>query len=239
MQPGPAVIRAIVDRFTHGAVKLAPGVDYAQLAAHGLTGEVEIISERGKLTQAVLWTGLLSRGEGVRTATLLRGPAHRSPVDGEVETISGAADAPGSIPVLFPTAPQPRYLFEVDDCIERAELLTSLCARVGAVMAHPRLGLLTGDSLLNDPFLTPFEWLESARWNEQRAGAALKRLGAGSVEVKTRGKAVNPDEVQPALTRGACVKGGVPLVLFVLRFGSEVRMLIARRVPRDGAASPR
>jgi hypothetical protein len=49
--------------------------------------------------------------------------------------------------------------------------------------------------------------------------------------VKTRAKAVNPDEVQPALTKAACVKGGVPLVLFVLRFGSEVRVLVARRVP--------
>ena len=183
------------------------------------------------LTQAVLWTGQLSRGDGLRTATLLRCAAHAEPGAEDVATLPGAPDVPETIPV-WPTGQEsPRFVHEVDDSIERAELLTALCARTGAAMLHARLGLVASNTLLHDPFLRGFELLEMARWNEQRAAAVLKRLGAGSIEVKTRAKAVNPDEVQPALTKAACVKGGVPLVLFVLRFGSEVRMLVARRVP--------
>lgn len=230
--PGPEVLRAVVERWRDGAIKLAPGVSYAELAAAGLEGEVEVISERGGLTQAVLWTGRLSRGDGLRSATLLRCAAHAEPGAEDVATLTGAPDVPEAIPV-WPTGQEsPRFVHEVDDSIERAELLTALCARTGAAMLHPRLGLVASDSLLHDSFLKGFELLEMARWNEQRAAAVLKRLGAGSIEVKTRAKAVNPDEVQPALTKAACVKGGVPLVLFVLRFGSEARMLVARRVQR-------
>lgn len=234
VQPGPEVLRAVVERWRDGAIKLAPGVGYAELAAAGLAGEVEIISERGGLTQAVLWTGQLSRGDGLRTATLLRCAANTEPGPDDIATLIGAPDVPETLPV-WPTGQEslpPKFIHEVDDSIERAELLTALCARTGAAMLHPRLGLVASNTLLHDPFLRGFELLEMARWNEQRAAAVLKRLGAGSIEVKTRAKAVNPDEVQPALTKAACVKSGVPLVLFVLRFGSEVRMLVARRVQR-------
>ncbi len=228
LQPGPAVIRDAIHAYLGGAVKLAPGIDYTQLAVHGLAGEVEIISENGRLTQAVLWTGALARatpsGTAARSATLLRGPAHTSAT---AFTISGEPDALGSVPVGEPA----KYIFDVDDCVERAELLTVLSHQLNAPMLHPRLGLFTSDTLLESPFLTPFELFETAKWNQQRAAAALKRLGAGSVEVKTRAKAVNPDELQPTLTKDACVKGGVPLVLFVLRFGNEVRMLVAKRIP--------
>lgn len=232
VQPGPEVLRAVVERWRDGAIKLAPGVSYAELAAAGLAGEVEIISERGGLTQAVLWTGRLSQRDGLRTATLLRCAAHAEPGADDAATLSGAPDVPETIPAWpsGPASPAPGFIHEVDDSIERAELLTALCARTGASMLHPRLGLVASNALLHDPFLKGFELLEMARWNEQRAAAVLKRLGAGSIEVKTRAKAVNPDEVQPALTKAACVKGGVPLVLFVLKFGTEVRMLVARRV---------
>lgn len=229
VQPPPSVLRELTQNFLGGAIKLAPGVDFAELALAGLEGEVEIISERGGLTQAVLWTGRLSRGDRLRTATLLRCAAHETADDGQVATISGEVDTLNSIPVWPASAPAPKYIFDVDDSVERAELLTELCRTVGASMLHPRLGLLASDAVIHNPFLRGFELLETARWNEQRAAAVLQRLGAGSVEVKTRAKAINPDQVQPLLNK-ACVKGGVPLVVFVMRFGSEARMLIARRL---------
>lgn len=226
VQPPPSVLRSVVDRWHDGAIKLAPGVDYGALAAAGLSGEVEIISERGHLTQAVLWNGALSRGDGVRTATLLRCAAGADAFPHDAIVLSGPADS--AVPVWPGTEP-PRYLYEVDDSVERAELLTVLCDATHTSMLHPRLGLIASDQPVDHPMLIGFDLLESAKWNEQRAAAVLRRLGAGSVEVKTRAKAVNPDQLQPALTKSACIKGGVPLVLFVLRFGSEARMLVARR----------
>jgi SAM-dependent methyltransferase len=225
MTPGVDAIRAIIARRGDGAIKLAPGVDHADLASVGLMEgprEIEYISEQGRLTQAVVWCGAMARAKP-RTATMLW--EGRNP-----QSISGEADGPGSIPV----APLARYLHEVDDCVERAGLLGVLGAEVGAPMIHPRLGLFTSDSALAERgFLRSFEVLEHCKWNEQRVEALLRKHGAGSVEVKTRAKVVKPDELQPSLQRSACVRGGVPLVLFVLRFDgertSEVRAIVARR----------
>jgi hypothetical protein len=63
LEPGPALIERLAGR--DGAVKLGPGVDLDLLPP----GEVEMISERGTLTQAVLWTGSLARA--ARRATVL------------------------------------------------------------------------------------------------------------------------------------------------------------------------
>ncbi len=226
VQPPPPVLRAVVERWKDGAIKLAPGISYSELSQAQLEGEVEIISERGGLTQAVLWTGDLARGPGLRTATLL--PCVPSEAASDAPTLSGPPDDPAALPVWDREA-APRFIHEVDDSVERAELLTVLCTQVGAAMLHPKLGLIAADHAIEHPMLRPFEMLEAGKWNEQRAASVLQRLGAGSVEVKTRAKAVHPDEVQPAMTK-VCAKGGRPLVLFVLRFGSEARMLIASRV---------
>jgi hypothetical protein len=126
-------------------------------------------------------------------------------------------------------------VYEVDDAIERAEVLTVACERSGMGMAHPALGLLTGD----EPpeviaarwadamvWLRGFEVIEEMGWNERKVEQRLRQLGAGVVEVKTRDRVVNPDQLQPAWSR----KEGVPLVVFVLRFGKSVRVVIAKRV---------
>ncbi len=215
--PGPEVIRGIIDACVHGAIKLAPGIDFAAVAARFGTGEVEIISEAGRLTQAVLWCGVLSRADGLRTATLL------SPRPTSL-TMSGPADTD------VPIAEIDAYLAEPDDSVERAELLGQLCAATGAAMIHPRLGLLTKAQPIESPWVRGFRVLEIFPWNERRSRDVLKRHNAGHVEVKTRGKAVNPDELQPALSS----KAGEPTVLFVLRFGRELRAIVARRVPGGG-----
>jgi hypothetical protein len=212
LRPGPEVLRAIIDRRGTGAIKLGPGVDFASLPP----GEVEVVGERGRLTQAVLWLGALSRGDGVRTATLL-------PVG--VKLSGNAQDADP------PSGPLGRYVFEVDDAAERAGLLGTLCREVGLPMVHPRLGLLTGDGLIESPWLTAFEVIEEMPWNEKRTEERLRTLGAGVVEVKTRGRAVDPDAIQKRLSG----EEGPMLTLFVLRFDRALRAIIARRVGPRGA----
>jgi hypothetical protein len=228
LQPGPDAIAALVRAFGDAAIKLAPGVDFGALGRLGVGegAEVEIISERGRLTQAVVWMGSLAEGLGnagkSRRATLL--------AKGATVTMAGGADA--VVPVASGLG---RFVYEVDDAIERAQLLTVACARSGMAMLHPALGLLTGD---DDPSAVVARWpegehclrgfqvLDSMAWNERKVEQRLRQLSAGLVEVKTRDRVVNPDELQPAWSR----KQGDPLVVFVLRFGSSVRAMIARRV---------
>lgn len=66
-------------------------------------------------------------------------------------------------------------------------------------------------------------------WIEKRVRAWLREHRAGVVEVKTRGRAVDPDALQNRLRGG----GDEPYVVFVLRLGRAIEAIIARRTGAD------
>ena len=236
--PPPAVVRGVLRRHRDVAVKLSPAVDLEELEREygGVAGaaggdpsagsvtaqpadlhprlrgevdvEVEFISEAGRLVQAVRWQGRAARA--ARSATLIRGD--------EVHELVGEPGESGEPGV----APPGRYLFTVDAAVERAGLMH----RLGLPIVHPRLGLLTADRVVESPWLTGFELLHRLPYRPKRVKAWLREHDAGLVEVKTRGKAVDPDAVQREL-RGA---GPTPLTVFVLRFDRQLVALVTRRV---------
>lgn len=242
LQPSPAAIARVVGAFGDVGIKLAPGLDYATLDQLGATdSEVEIISERGKLTQAMVWTGALAGAlEPGDTNAPRLGPtsipaaSRRATLLGKHAAVTLSGEADGAPPVATTLG---QFLYEVDDAIERAQLLAAACSRSGMEMAHPSLGLLTSDQPPEtiahrwpdaSAWLRGFELLDEMAWNERKVEQRLRQLNAGLVEVKTRDRVVNPDQLQPAWSR----KTGVPLVVFVLRFGKSVRAMVARRVPK-------
>jgi hypothetical protein len=179
----------------------------------GKAVSLEVLSERGRLTQLVVWTGEWAEA-GTRCATLLGS-------GGTVQRVKGLCSEVGE-PELGGLG---RYLVEADASIERTRLLGVACRGRGlSGMARGR-GLLTGDVAVGGMF-TSFEVLEHGVWNERRARRALEALDAGIVEVKTRGKAVDPDAVAGAM-RG---KGDRALTLFVLRVGEKMEMMVTTRV---------
>jgi len=203
MTPPPDVVRNVIERAQGSAVKLAPGVDPRRIA----TGESEFISERGRLTQAVLWTGALAECEAHHRATMLPGR----------ETIAGA-------PMSAPTTPNDdAWLFTTDPALERARLVGHLARRHGLrALDNPATGLLTGPDHIDDPWVTAYRRIERMPWNLKRVRTWLAARGAGIVTVKTRGGAVDPDRVASAL-RGP---GDTPLVVFVQRIGRGVEALV-------------
>ena len=113
------------------------------------------------------------------------------------------------------------YLFEPDPSLERSGLLHQLqCPAI-----HPGIGLLTAGEPTDSPWLTTFEVIERMPWRLRKVQDALRALNAGIVEVKTRGKTVDPDTTQRQL-RG---KGDQPVTVFVLRFDRQIEAIIARR----------
>ncbi|HLP84792.1 MAG TPA: hypothetical protein VK157_10625 [Phycisphaerales bacterium] len=72
LSPPVSVIASVIRKRRDGAVKLQPGIDIAELAQHDVMGEIEVISDEGRLVQAVVWCGALSNGDTMRTATLVR-----------------------------------------------------------------------------------------------------------------------------------------------------------------------
>lgn len=218
--PGPEVVNTIVDSRPCGAVKLNPGIDAGSLPR----GEVEILSERGRLTQAVLWTGSLAECE--RRATVIDRAGQGLSIHGE----------PSRSDERHPIG---EVIYAMDPSAERADLVPVLAEKTGLVLVQPGLGLLTSSGGLTPghdaeglrkAFLTPFTVLADLPWNPKRVKKHLATLRAGVVEVKTRGGAVHPDEQQRRL-RGS---GERVLTVFVYRFDQGVRALITQRCPADG-----
>lgn len=224
LQPSAEVLGAIVDESRGCAIKLAPGIAHDQPPA----GDLEFISERGTLTQAVLWTGAFDAGGGrARTTRATRlDEKMGDAAPGTALSITGTPGEP--VPVANAAG---RFVFAVDPAPERAGLLAVLCELVSMPMLHPSLGLLTGDAPLpsdhrHSGWLTPFELLAEMPWNRKRVAAWLAAHDAGVVEVKTRGQAVDPNAEQLVL-RG---QGDAAYTVFVLRFDRSLRALVAKRL---------
>jgi len=217
--PGPSIWRTLIERHRDGAIKLGPGLDIEavrRVLPPGVEHEIEIISERGRLTQAVLWVGRLARhARGARTATLLHN--HNPPTSLRAEA-GGCGEPPGG--------PLRRYLIEADASIERAGLLLAAAHQTTMTTLAPGLGLLTGEAPAPGPLFSNFAVVATMPWIEKNARAWLKDHDSGIVEIKTRGRAIDPDHLQTSL-RGP---GSTRYTLFILRIGRSLDAIITLRV---------
>ena len=212
LRPGPDLIGRLVREASGACVKLMPGVDRDAIdeAFPGVGGEVEYVSLRGRMSQAVWWTGELTTSGLVR-ATMIG--------DAGVETIAGV---PAPADAMSPLGD---WLYAVDPAAERAGLLGRLAESIGVGVLHPKLGVLASPSRVESPWRTACRVLERLPWRVDRVRGAVASLGGGIVEVKTRGGAVDPDRAQLDL-RG---EGDRTLTVFVLRFGSKVEAIVTER----------
>ena len=218
--PGPAVWEAIIGKVGTGAIKLNPGVDAYALPP----GEVEILSEPGGLTQAVLWVGRLAGGR-TRRATILDDC-------GVVATLSGDPERPEDSSAIG------SYIGTLDACVERADLVGRLLDEIGVSLVHPGTGLVTSEKATPHAMVRWYRVLETLPWNEKRVRAVLRDLGAGIVEIRTRAGVVNPDELQRRL-RGDGDRQGLSVLVY--RLGDRVVAVVAEPVPTKepaGAVSP-
>jgi len=221
-RPGPETIKAIINAAAGVCVKLGPGVDLS-LLPEPEGSRLEFISEHGRLTQALLWTGALAGAlvhDGHRIATLLPSGESFSAVPGPLIDIDNWYDSDG------PTTPVLHYLYEADPTLERPGLLGPFASSIGVRPVHPAVGLLTSEHKIENPWLTAFEVLDTMPWRTKAVRSRLQELGAGVVAVKTRAKLVDPDVLQKTL-RG---RGDEQLVVFILRLGEKVVAIIARRL---------
>ncbi len=213
-QPGPDVWPQIINKVGTGAIKLNPGVDAYALPE----GEVEILSESGTLTQAILWVGKLA-GEHIRRATLIS--------DTGSVSIAGEPDRPDDSNEIG------RYIGTLDPCVERADLVGTLLDETRVSLVHPGTGLVTSDTLIDHPMIRWYTVLEVLPWNQKRVRLELRKLGAGIVEIRTRAGVVNPDELQRSL-RGDGARDDLSVLVY--RLGDRVIVIIAEQMQRKTPA---
>jgi len=195
------------------AVKLAPGVDLAELAAVD-DCEVEFVSLNGDLKEAVLWCG--PPATTARRATLLRS-ATAGACEGTSVTLT--AD-PARSPT--PLAPPDALLYEPDPAVLRAGLVGEVAARLGAAQLDPDIAYLTAPELQTTPFARAWRILEWLPFNLKRLRARLRALDAGPVTVKKRGSPLDTD----ALAKQLSGSGAHPLVVVLTRVAGRPAALI-------------
>ncbi|MBH5335332.1 SAM-dependent methyltransferase [Streptomyces pactum] len=194
-----------------GAVKVAPGIPHEAVPEDA---EAEWISDGGDVKEAVLWFGT---EPGARRATLL--PA------GTTLTGRGLPDPP--------VRPVGRYLYEPDGAVIRAHLVAEVAEEVGGGLIDPTIAYVTADEPRPTPYATRYEITDVLPFHLKRLKALLREREVGTVTVKKRGSAVEPEELRRKLKlsgRNACT-------VFLTRVAGAPGMLLGHPSP-DPATGP-
>ncbi|MFE0807020.1 methyltransferase domain-containing protein [Streptomyces sp. NPDC058848] len=186
------------------ALKVAPGIPHEAVPEDA---EAEWISDGGDVKEAVLWFGTVP---GAVRATLLPGPRTLLGTglpDPEVRT-------PG------------RYLYEPDGAVIRAHLVAEVAEQVGGGLLDATIAYVTADELRPTPYATAYEITDRMPFNVKKLKALLRERQVGTLTVKKRGSAVEPEE----LRRKVKPQGPNAATVFMTRVAGAPTMLIGRPV---------
>lgn len=191
----------------HAALKIAPGVPHEAVPEEA---EAEWISDGGDVKEAVLWFGT---APGLRRATLLPGGA----------SLTGRG--------LPDPAPRPvgRYLYEPDGAVIRAHLVAEVAEELGGGLIDETIAYVTADTLTPTPYATAYEITDELPFNLKRLKALMREREVGTLTVKKRGSAVEPEEIR----RRVKPKGPNSATVFLTRVAGAPTMLVG------GPAQPR
>ncbi len=159
-------------------VKISPGVDLAELS--GYEAEIEFISLRGELKEAVLWFGPLRTASP--RATILPGPH-------TLASPPGPAELPARL--SEPLA----WLYEPDPAILRAGLVRLLAEHLDAAQLDPDIAYLTASQRVETPFARAWAVDAWFPFGIKRLRAELRQRGVSRVVVKKRGSPLQPEDL--------------------------------------------
>ncbi len=205
-QPPLSVVQNWLAQAAGAGVKVSPGVSLEELAPYDC--EVEFISLRGALKEAVLWFGTCRSAS--RRATLL-------PAGATLTADPAAENAP-------PRLGEPEaFLCEPDPSILRAGLVRTLARSVDAWQLDPRIAYLSCERPAVSPFLRCWQVEAWMPFQMKRLRAYLRQRRVGKITVKKRGSPLTPHEVQRALK----LKGERQRVLFFTQLRSRPIVIVA------------
>jgi SAM-dependent methyltransferase len=189
-------------RVPNQGVKISPGVDYNELPPDA---EVEFISFKGVVREAVLWFGGL-RSDAGRRATIL--PGGHTLTDKSVS----------NIPVIKPR----KYLYEPDGAVIRAHLVQQLAHQIEASKIDPDIAYLTTDRAQSTPFAKCFVLDDVFPFQLKKLRHYLRQRNVGKVTIKKRGSPLDPDALRHRLR----LRGDEFRVIFLTHVLGEPMVLI-------------
>ncbi|EST29833.1 hypothetical protein N566_21830, partial [Streptomycetaceae bacterium MP113-05] len=196
----------------HAALKVAPGIPHDAVPGDA---EAEWISHGGDVKEAVLWfgDGAGDGGPGDRPGDRPRVSATLLP---QCETLHGTG-----LPDPEP-GPVGRYLYEPDGAVIRAHLVAEVATAVEGRLIDPTIAYVTTDALLPTPFATAYEITDALPFHLKRLRALVRERGIGTLTVKKRGSAIEPEE----LRRKVKPRGREAATVFLTRVAGAPAMLI-------------
>ena len=202
-QPPLETIKGWLPDLPAVGVKLSPAVNLEELADY--PGEIEFISLRGALKEAVLWLG--SFKSAARRATLLPTGV----------TLSGEPRTGG------PIGPPQRYIYEPDPAVLRAGLVLDLAAELGAHQLDADIAYLTADQQVDTPFARSWEVEAWFPFQLKRLRAYLREKQVGQVVIKKRGSPLEPER----LARQLKLQGDQARVIFLTHLDGRPIVIVA------------
>ncbi|MGW4158389.1 THUMP-like domain-containing protein [Streptomyces sp. NPDC004788] len=190
----------------HAALKIAPGIPHEAVPEEA---EAEWISDGGDVKEAVLWFGT---EPGARRATLLPGGASLT---------GGALPDPAVRPVG-------RYLYEPDGAVIRAHLVAEVAAELDGGLVDETIAYVTADELRPTPYAAAYEITDELPFNLKKLKALLREREVGTLTVKKRGSAVEPEEIR----RRVKPKGPNSATVLLTRVAGAPTMLIGHPAGR-------
>ncbi|MEF9905818.1 class I SAM-dependent methyltransferase [Streptomyces sp. P9-A2] len=196
------------------ALKVAPGIPHEAVPGDA---EAEWISDGGDVKEAVLWfgTGQVTAGPGTAPAiraTLLPGPR---------TLLSRGLPDPA-------VRPPGRYLYEPDGAVIRSHLVAEVAEQLDGGLIDPMIAYVTADEHRPTPYATAYEITDRLPFNVKKLKALLRERRVGTLTVKKRGSAVEPEE----LRRKALPKphGTASVTVFLTRVADAPTMLLGHPV---------
>ena len=203
----------VASTVARAGIKAAPGLDLVH-APEGC--EVEFISHRGGLVEAVLWLG------GAVTAP------RRATVLPQGVSVSGEPDM-GATPIAGPG----RYLYDLDPSIGRASLVDVVAPTIEAWRLDERTAYLSGDAPIASPFARRFRVIESMPFAERHLRDVVRALGASRVEVMRRASPVDTNALERRLNAMLSANGQV-LTVALTRVDGVHTALVCERERDEG-----
>lgn len=210
MQPSIDELHAIITSCAGGCIKVSPSVNIEDLEEFPAPFELEYIEENGRVLQCAIWFGSLALHEGEVTATSI--PMQAS--------VSGVPDFPRFSKEIK------GWILEPNPALERSGLHSNVAEDCGAQELALSLGLFCSEPPVESKWFKHFEILETTSLRIEKVRKILRAYNCTQVEVKTRGKTVDPNEWQNKLSSKA---SGVLLTIFALRLGKKRVAIITRR----------
>jgi hypothetical protein len=192
-------------------VKVAPGIPHHLVPEDT---EAEFVSDAGALKEAVLWSGTLATAR--RRATVISGNGLVSMTD-EDDPYAGAER---------PVREVGSFLYEPDDAVIRAGLVTAVAAGVEGGLVDEHIAWVTADKAYSSPFARGFRVLEEVPFREKGLRAALRERNVGALTIKTRGVDVVPEHLRKRLS----LKGDTAATLVMTRVAGQGRAFLVEVV---------